>query len=133
MPPKDRILIADDDKVVVTMVSTYLRSKGFDVALAFDAMQAMMGVRNAAPKAVIVDLMMPGGGGLDVIRKIRASTRTMQLPIVVITGASDPKSEDEARALGANEFLAKPVDVEQLHAALLRALGRPAEPSAAPQ
>lgn len=123
MARKPRILIADDDRVVVALVSEFLRKKDFDVVLAFDAMQTMMGVRNAALSAIIVDLDMPGGGGLDVIRKIRMNTKTLTLPIVVLTASTDPKVESEARALGADEFLTKPVNVELLHAALLRALG----------
>lgn len=123
MARKPRILIADDDRVVVALVSEFLRKKDFDVVLAFDAMQTMMGVRNAALSAIIVDLGMPGGGGLDVIRKIRMNTKTLTLPIVVLTASTDPKVESEARALGADEFLTKPVNVELLHAALLRALG----------
>lgn len=123
MARKPRILIADDDRVVVALVSEYLRKNNFDVVLAFDAMQTMMGVRNAALSAIIVDLGMPGGGGLDVIRKIRMNTKTLTLPIVVLTASTDPKVESEARALGADEFLTKPVNVELLHAALLRALG----------
>jgi DNA-binding response OmpR family regulator len=131
--PKETILIADDDRVIVTMLSEFLRKKGFQVVLAFDSMQAMLGVRNAGPKLIILDLSMPGGAGMDVIRKTRAMTKTAQTPIIVLTGASDPKLADEARALGADEFLTKPVKLEQLYAAVLNALGRPPEDAGAAQ
>jgi CheY-like chemotaxis protein len=124
---KDTVLVADDDRVVHTLITDFLRRKGFNVVPAFDSMQAMLGVRNASPKAVILDINMPGGGGIDVLRKLKLSTKTTQIPVLVITGSEDPKLAEEAREVGAEEFLTKPVDLEALHAALLRALGRPAE------
>jgi len=125
---KDTILIADDDRTIVTLVGEYLRKKGFHVIPAFDSMQAMMGIRQAAPKAVILDVNMPGGTGIDVIKKLKAMSKTSQIPVLVLTASDDPKHADEARALGADEFLTKPVNLGLLHAALLRALDRPAEP-----
>lgn len=127
MPPKDTILVADDDRVLHTLLTEFLRKKGFNVVPAFDSMQAMMGVRNTSPKAVILDINMPGGGGIDVLRKLKASTKTTQIPVLVITGAEDPKLADEAHDVGAEAFLTKPVNLDILHAALLRALGRPVE------
>ena len=128
MPPKDTILIADDDRMIVTMLAEFLRKKGFNVVTAFDSMQAMLGVRNAAPKAVVLDVGMPGGNGIDVLRKIRMMNKTSQLPVLILTASTDPKTADEARGLGADEFLTKPVNLPQFHEALLRALGRPPEP-----
>ena len=127
MPPKESIVVADDDRVVQALVAEFLRKKGFNVVPAFDSMQAMMGVRNTAPKAVILDINMPGGGGIDVLRKLKASTRTTQIPVLVITASEDPKLAAEAREVGAEEFLTKPIDLEALYVALLRALGRPVE------
>ncbi|HYC53140.1 MAG TPA: response regulator transcription factor [Gemmatimonadaceae bacterium] len=127
MPPKDTILIADDDRVMVAMLAEFLRKKGFNVVTAFDSMQAMLGVRNTTPKAVVLDVNMPGGNGVDVLRKIRAMNKTSQLPVLIITASTDPGIADEARGLGADEFLTKPVNLPEFHAALLRALGRPPE------
>jgi two-component system, response regulator, stage 0 sporulation protein F len=126
---KDTIVVADDDRSVVILVSEFLRKKGFHVVPAFDAMQAMMGIRQATPKAVIMDVNMPGGTGLDVLQKLKAMTKTSQIPVLILTASLDPSRADEVRALGADEFLTKPVDLKQLHAALLQALGRPPEPA----
>ena len=114
--------------MIVTMLAEFLRKKGFNVVTAFDSMQAMLGVRNAAPKAVVLDVGMPGGNGIDVLRKIRMMNKTSQLPVLILTASTDPKTADEARGLGADEFLTKPVNLPQFHEALLRALGRPPEP-----
>jgi CheY-like chemotaxis protein len=129
MPPKDTIVVADDDKVVTTLVSDFLRKKGYNVFVAFDAMQAMMGVRNL-PKAVILDVGMPGGTGIDVLKKIKSMNKTSHIPVIILTASSDPKLADEARSLGAEDFLTKPVDLGAVNQAVRRALGLPDEPAA---
>lgn len=125
---REPIVVADDDRVVVTLITEFLRSKGFTVFPAFDSMQAMLGARQHKPKALILDVAMPGGSGMDVLKKLKMSNQTTQIPIIILTGSTDPKMHDDAMGLGAEEFLKKPVDLKALHAAILRALGRPPEP-----
>ena len=125
---KEPIVVADDDKVVVSLISEFLRKKGFTVFPAFDSMQAMLGARQARPKAVILDIAMPGGSGMDVLRKLKTMNTTSQIPVLILTGSTDPHMKEEALGHGADEFLTKPVDLNALYAALLRALGRPPEP-----
>ena len=120
---RDIVVVADDDKVIVTLVTELLRQKGFNVFQAFDAMQAMLGARQHSPKAMVLDITMPGGSGLEVLKKIRGMNASSQLPVIILTGSHDPKIEKEVRELGANEFLRKPVDPAVLDAALRRVLG----------
>lgn len=129
---KDTVLIADDDRTIIVTVTEFLRKKGFNVIQAFDSMQAMLGARQSAPKAIILDINMPGGTGIDVLKKLKAMNKTAQIPVLMITSALEPSLADEVKGLGADEFLMKPVDLAALHAALLRVLGRPpeADPSA---
>jgi DNA-binding response OmpR family regulator len=124
---REPIVVADDDRVVVTLVTEFLRKKGFTVFPAFDSMQAMLMARQNKPKAVILDVAMPGGSGMDVLKKLKMSNQTTQIPIIILTGSTDPAMRDAAMGLGAEEFLSKPVDLKVLHAAVLRALGRPLE------
>ena len=130
---RETVLIADDDKTVVALLTEFLRKNNFHVVPAFDSMQAMVGVRQAKPKAVILDIGMPGGTGLDVLKKLRAMTTTAQTPIIILTGSTDPKAKDNAMALGADEFLKKPVDLHAVLTALHRVLGRPEPPPPAAQ
>jgi DNA-binding response OmpR family regulator len=124
---RDIVVVADDDKVVVALVTELLRQKGFNVFQAFDAMQAMLGARQQNPKAVVLDITMPGGSGIDVLKKIRGMNSNSQIPVIILTGSNDPKIEKEVRDLGANEFLRKPVDPGVLDAALRRVLGLTAD------
>jgi two-component system cell cycle response regulator len=119
-----KILIADDDRAITQVLALQLRAKGCEILLAYDAMQALMvGVR-AQPDAIILDIHMPGGTGVEALRKLRASAKTSFLPIVVISATTDPKEIQTVHDLGATAFLPKPVDFEALWAVLEKATGR---------
>ncbi len=127
MSRRHTVLLADDDKVQTMMLSTQLRAKGFSVAAAYDATYTFMVAMKSPPDAVVLDIQMPGGTGRAVLERLKGSSKTMQIPVIVLSGLTDPNLKDEVIALGACEFLTKPVDVEALVAALRRALGMPEE------
>jgi len=115
-----KILIADDDSVTLETLSAQLRGAGFHVVTAMDAMQAFMVAQRSAPDAVLLDIQMPGGTGLDTLKRLRTSTKTQAMPVIAIS--AHPKLGPQAVALGAVEFLAKPVDFERLRGTLERLL-----------
>jgi CheY-like chemotaxis protein len=120
------ILIADDDKVWVELLSARLTAAGFRVEAAFDAMQALMYATKLIPDAIILDLRMPAGTGIQAIKKLKAHVKTNQIPVLVVSGATDPRLVEGLKALGAVDFLSKPVKVDDVHQALLRILEPPA-------
>ena len=122
-----KILIADDDRVHAHLVSSRLKLKGFEVIVAFDAVQAWMAAMREAPDAIVLDISMPGGSGFEVLRRLKASTKTSQIPVVVLSGSIDAKGEQSVRDLGADEFLRKPADFDRLYDDLCRLLHRPPE------
>lgn len=124
------MLVADDDKTVVALLSEFLRKNNFHVVPAFDSMQAMVGVRQAKPKAVILDIGMPGGSGMDVLKKLKTMNTTSQIPVLILTGNTDPKVRQQAIELGADTFLSKPPNLPEILSALNAALGRPDSPPA---
>jgi len=117
-----RILIADDDRVLVELMSSRLRAAGFETIVAFDSIQAHMTAIRVHPDAILLDVKMPGGTGVDTLRKLKASTKTRAIPVVVASSLSDPALPTEVVGLGATEFLHKPVSFDDVHAALVRAL-----------
>lgn len=129
MTRKFTVLLADDDKVQTMMLSAQLRAKGYSVAAAYDATYTFMVAMKSPPDVVVLDIQMPGGTGRAVLERLKGSARTMQIPVVVLSGIHDPNVVTEVLALGASEYLHKPVDVEVLDAALRRALDLPAEPT----
>lgn len=130
MKRKLTVLLADDDKVQTMMLSSQLRAKGFSVAAAYDATYAFMVAMKSPPDAVVLDILMPGGTGRAVLERLKGSSKTMQIPVIVLSSIADPKVVSEVLALGASEYLHKPVDVDVLDAALRRVLNLPAEPTA---
>jgi two-component system chemotaxis response regulator CheY len=106
-----KILVIDDDKTVVATVTAVLRAGGYQVVSALDPVQGFMAARREKPQVIILDLMMPAGGGMQLLGKL---TSTGKASVVVITMMSDPKIEAEARASGAAAFLTKPVNPDSL-------------------
>lgn len=122
-----KILIVDDDRTFVDLIATRLRSRGFDVAVAFDATLAMINAVKLVPDAVVLDIRMPGGNGIDTLRKLRTSTRTGMTKVVVVSASEEPGIEARALEAGASAFLHKPAKFDDVHAALRSALGLPPE------
>jgi CheY-like chemotaxis protein len=118
-----RILVADDDRVISHLVCATLRGAGYDVVPAFDAMQTVMfAMRMPHPDAIVLDLHMPGGTGLEALRKLRASSRTAMVPVVLLSGTANDSERAEVESLGVSASLRKPVDPEALIEAVTGAL-----------
>jgi DNA-binding response OmpR family regulator len=125
-----RILIADDSRVQIHIFSTYLAAKGFTITVAADAVQAWKSVLREMPDVIVLDINLPAGSGFDILRKLRTSKKTEQIPVVIVSGDSDVETEFAAKELGAAEFLHKPLDPARLHAILKRLLAAGEAPTA---
>jgi CheY-like chemotaxis protein len=109
-----KILIADDSKFQVQLISTCLAERGFAVISAGDALQTWMTALREKPEAIVLDISMPGGTGVEVLKRLRMSAKTRHIPVVVVSGSSEPNIESTVKELGARDFLRKPVDPKQL-------------------
>ena len=124
MPPKRRrVLIADDDKVLSHMLASRLRTLGWVVDIAMDAMQAVMFTRQSSPDIIVLDIAMPGGTGRQALTSLKASSKLRHIPVLVLSGSVEPADEPAILALGAAEFIRKPVEAESLDARLRALLG----------
>ncbi len=120
-----RILVADDDPVTSKLVCAMVRGMGHVPMPAFDAVQSfMLALRAPQPDAIILDLSMPGGTGMGVLDKLKSSTKTAEIPVVVLSGTTDPNARQAALVAGAVAFLAKPASAQQ-HREALDALAAP--------
>jgi len=109
-----KILIADDSRFQVGLLSKFLEESGFSVVSALDALQAWTIALRSAPDAIVLDINMPGGTGIEVLKRLRISTKTQHIPVVVVTGSTEDSIEQLAKRLGAAEFFHKPVDLDRL-------------------
>lgn len=122
-----KVLIADDSRFQLQLLASFL-GNGFEVSFASDALQAWMGALRAKPDVILLDINMPGGTGLEVLKRLRMSTKTQHIPVVVVSGNESAETEAAARHLGAADFLHKPVEKEHLRTIVCRLLAaRPQE------
>ena len=126
MIKRKRVLIADDDRILTQMLSSRLQTLGWVVDVALDAMQAVMFTRQHAPDIIVLDIAMPGGTGRQALHSLKASSKLRAVPVVVLSGSVDPDEEAKMVALGAVEFLRKPIDPDVLDARLRAVLGEDA-------
>jgi len=117
------ILIADDDPLTVRIIAASLQKEGYLVVTAMDAMQAVRAARKSTPAAIVMDVMMPAGSGVNALKQIKLSTQTQLIPVIAMSSSSDAGLPAQMIALGAEEFLAKPVDLDRLGSVLRRLLG----------
>jgi len=123
-----KILIADDSVFQRQLLASFLSPSDFEPVFAGDALQAWMAALRSAPQVILLDINMPGGTGLEVLKRLRMSTKTQHIPVIVVSSEEDPATESMARSLGAVAFLHKPVQQEQLCAAVNLAF-HPAHPA----
>jgi DNA-binding response OmpR family regulator len=117
------VLVVDDDRVLSHLVSVLLRQKGHKVLAAFDAIQGMMQAMRTPPvDAIVLDINMPGGSGEDTLRKLKMSTRTSAIPVIILSGSIDAAGQERVRSNGAAAVLSKPLVPEELFQALDAAL-----------
>jgi DNA-binding response OmpR family regulator len=109
-----RVLIAEDDAVTLQLLTAGFRRAGIAITTAVDAMQAVMLAMKDPPDAVVLDIHMPGGTGLMVLKRLKASARTSNIPVIAITSTAGAEQRAEALKLGAVECLEKPLDVNAL-------------------
>jgi CheY-like chemotaxis protein len=109
-----KILVADDSRFQVALLTKALQEKGFEVVATQDALHASMVALRTVPDAIVLDINMPGGSGIEVLRRLRRSTKTQHIPVVVVSGSDDSGVRQAAMDLGAADFLIKPVDLDQL-------------------
>ena len=129
LAPRHRLLIVDDEESVRLLLAR-LASNGLkaEVQLAGTCEQALRLARNYAYDAILLDLMMPGIGGFEVLTEIRAGSANMATPILIISALEDIETNDRCLAAGANGFLVKPVEQRALVIAvksLLAGRGQP--------
>jgi len=118
------LLVVDDDTVFRTRLARAFRERGYAVREAANGDEALALAREESPELAVVDLRMPGPGGLDVVRGLHEIDPTTR--IVVLTGYGSVATAVEAMRLGATHYLAKPADADDLLAAFARAEGPPA-------
>jgi DNA-binding response OmpR family regulator len=123
------LLLIDDDTRLTTLVGDYLRGHGFEVESAGSLKAGRDLLRHGSYDALLLDLMLPDGDGLDLTRELRAEPRTRRLPLLMLTARGEPMDRIVGLEIGADDYLPKPFEPREL-LARLKALLRRSAPEA---
>jgi phosphate regulon transcriptional regulator PhoB len=121
------VLIVEDDRDVVSLLKYNLQSEGYTVGTVSDGSLAMAEIRRRRPDLVILDLMLPGIGGLEICRLLRRSERDASIPVLMLTARGEESDRIVGLEVGADDYLTKPFSVREL-VARVRALLRRTAP-----
>lgn len=109
-----RIILVDDDPISSTLVSNLLFDGGHAIGWIEEGVRALATMRARPPHLAVLDCAMPGLSGLDLLRAMRADARLVGVPVVMLTGRQSERDERLAYEAGADDYLRKPVDPDQL-------------------
>lgn len=112
--PRKKILIVDDDRETVQLLSLALRPKGYKIAIAFDGVEGLEQVEKAKPDLILLDINMPRIDGSQVQKILRSNPRTAEIPVILMTVKEMVKDVEEGMERGARAYFAKPFDIERL-------------------
>lgn len=108
-----RVLIVDDEPLTTEMIGMFLRLSGHEAIEAGDCAEARAKLAYTDPDVILLDIMLPDMSGIELCRELRASPKTSNTPIIMISATAPPKTAEAAEA-GANEYLIKPINLNKL-------------------
>lgn len=113
-----RIVLIEDEPNIIEAISFILSREGWEVATCANGKTAVDAVRKARPDAVLLDVMLPGQSGYEILRALRADAAFADLPVLMLTARGQKKDRDLATSLGVTRFMTKPFANAELIAAL---------------
>jgi DNA-binding response OmpR family regulator len=113
-PVKTRIVVADDDKDILDLVVFKLTQAGYEAVAVGDGVAALAAIEANPPRLAILDVMMPGLSGMEVLRKVRANEATKDLDVILLTARARDADVDTGFATGASDYVIKPFSPREL-------------------
>src|SRR6516165_5306691 len=112
--PKPKILVIEDERALVEVLTYNLEREGFDVLVAHDGQDGLRQAQLKLPDLIVLDLMLPVKPGLEVCRELRNGARTRDIPIIMVTAKAEETDELVGFAVGADDYVTKPYSVKIL-------------------
>lgn len=110
----NKILIVEDNKDIVELLKDDLKANGFEVFVCEDGYQGVEFSRKVNPDLILLDIMLPAGGGLYVLEKIRVPDAETPVPIIILTASKDPEHRKKAEQFNIQAYIEKPYESEEL-------------------
>jgi PleD family two-component response regulator len=111
---KARLLITEDDVDISNMLKIYFSGLGYDVDVAMRGSEALEKTRQVLPHLIVLDIMLPDIDGYEVCRTLRTNTRTSHIPVIFLTQKDERSDRLQGLELGADDYITKPFDIEEL-------------------
>jgi len=109
-----KILVVDDDEHILRSLAQYLELEDFDVTTASSGVEALERFAESRPDLMVLDVMMPGMDGFEVLQKIRQDTETSALPVLMLTARDQHADIMKGYQMGATSYLVKPFNLDEL-------------------
>ena len=121
---KGRILVVEDDFDISNMLRIYFTGQGFEVSVAPRGGEALALTRKSIPHLIVLDIMLPDMDGYTVCKELRTTTRTSHIPIIFLTQKDERSDKIAGLELGADDYITKPFDIEELKLRVTNAITR---------
>ncbi len=121
---KARLLIVEDDTDISNMLKIYFASQNYEVDTALRGSDALDKTRTSLPHLIVLDIMLPDIDGFEVCRNLRTNMRTSHVPIIFLTQKDERRDKLQGLELGADDYITKPFDIEELKLRVQRAIQR---------
>ena len=121
---KGRILVVEDDFDISNMLRIYFSGQGFEVSVAPRGGDALAMTRQSLPHLIVLDIMLPDMDGYTVCKQLRTTTRTSHIPIIFLTQRDERSDKIAGLELGADDYITKPFDIEELKLRVVNAIAR---------
>jgi CheY-like chemotaxis protein len=121
---KARLLIVEDDPDISYMLHIYFTGQGFEADVAMRGREALEKTRQGMPHLIVLDIMLPDIDGYEVCRTLRTNTRTSHIPVIFLTQKDERSDRLQGLELGADDYITKPFDIEELKLRVQNAIAR---------
>lgn len=122
MKKSKHILVVDDDKQILKQMEKQLKDKGFEVSTAVNGKEALEKIEKETPDVITLDVMMPEMDGYETCYHLKENPKTSKIPVIMVTSRGKMKAKLASFSFGADFYIAKPFEIEDLLGVVKKAL-----------